>query len=93
MKNNTKESKALSLSDIAKEMYRAINFTLNYVNRENRKENDYEVSFLYPANNLSYQKLLKAAKAYEKLKRNKEKLAPPTNPLDEGFRVRPKERV
>lgn len=58
----------LSLQSVAKEMYKAINYTLNYHEREDREKDDYEVSFLYPANNLSYQKLLKAIKAYKKLK-------------------------
>lgn len=61
----------LSLPSVAKEMYQAINYTLNYDNRENRKKDDYEVTFLYPANNLSFQKLLKASKAYNKLKRKR----------------------
>ena len=61
----------LSLPSVAKEMYQAINYALNYDNRENRKKDDYEVTFLYPANNLSFQKLLKAREAYKKLKRKR----------------------
>ena len=52
----------------AKEMYEAINYTLNYDSREEGEKNDYEVRFLYPANNLSYQKLLKASNTYNGLK-------------------------
>lgn len=51
--------------NFAEEMYKAIKFTLDYDKREIRENDDYEVSFLYPANNLSYQKLLKAVKMYE----------------------------
>jgi len=65
----------LSLQSVAKEMYQAINYTLNYDNRENRKKDDYEVTFLYPASNLSFQKLLKASKAYNKLKRKRGNVA------------------
>lgn len=50
-----------SLTSVAKEMYEAINYTLNYNNRKNRVKDDYEVTFLYHSNNLSFQKLLKSS--------------------------------
>ena len=56
------------LKEIAEEMYQSIKYTLNYNNREDREENDYNVSFLYPANNLSYQKLLKSSKAFKAIR-------------------------
>ncbi len=63
-------SDRLSLQVVAKEMYQAINYTLSYPSRKNRKKDDYTVSFLYPANNLSYQKLLKASNEYNKFMTN-----------------------
>lgn len=53
---------------VSKEMYEAIDYALNYDLRENREKDDYSVTFLYPSNNLSYQKLLKARKAYQEIK-------------------------
>ena len=69
------KNRELNISDdlllVAKEMYEAINYTLNYDNRENREKDDYPVTFQYPMNNLSFQKLLNARESYKKLKRGK----------------------
>ncbi len=67
--NLTISDDRISFHNVAEEMYQAINYTLNYEYEKPREKDDYRVTFMYPANNLSYKKLLKARNKYtEKLK-------------------------